>query len=189
MKNKITIIAATITLMGLYSSCKKDKDPVTQPVANANEKEVITTLTITFIDSSNSGTIITATFKDADGDGGNPPTLHETIKLKANTTYLASILLLNETKNPIDTVSNEVKKEANDHLLFYKYTGVTVACTYLDLDSNKPPLPLGLSTKWKTGNAGTGTSRIILKHQAGVKNGTEVPGETDVDVTFQTILQ
>jgi hypothetical protein len=36
---------------------------------------------------------------------------------------------------------------------------------------------------------GTGTSRVVLKHQVGVKNGTAAPGETDIDVLFQSKIQ
>lgn len=182
-----TLLFAMILIADMLTGCKKDNDKIPDPPLH--EGEVITSLRLTFTDSANSSNVATATFKDPDGDGGNAPTQFDTIRLDANKTYLVSILLLDETKTPADTISSEVKEEANDHHFFFHHTGVTVATTYLDEDTNTPPLPLGLKTRWKTGNAGNGTSQVILKHQPGEKDGTESPGETDIDITFRTEVQ
>jgi hypothetical protein len=180
----VAVVAAS-TIIG----CKKDKDEVPNPPPPANEEEVITTLKLIFTDSANTSNTITATFKDPDGDGGQGVTIHDTIQLQANKTYLVDILLLNEVASPVDTISNEVAEEANDHHFFFHYSGVNITTTYLDSDTNTPPLPLGLSTKWKTGAAANGTSQVILKHQPDVKDGSQAPGETDIDVTFQTKIE
>jgi hypothetical protein len=191
MKNKTSkYLIMTITgLLSFFASCKKDKDlvPVPQPVQN--EAEVITTLKITLVDSANSSNIATATFRDPDGDGGVGPDIFDTIVLQPNKTYYATIVLLNELALPVDTISNEVAEEANDHQFFFVYNTVSVTHTYLDSDTNIPPFPLGLSTKWKTGAIGNGTSQIILKHQPGIKDGNITTGETDIDITFQTKIQ
>ena len=183
------VMFATVIVASTILGCKKDKDEVATPNPTVNEEEVITTLKLIFTDSANTSNTVTATFKDPDGDGELGVTIHDTIKLQANRTYLVDILLLNETASPVDTISNEVEEEANDHHFFFHYSGVNITTTYLDMDTNTPPLPLGLSTKWKTGVIANGTSQIILKHQPGVKDGTEAPGETDIDVIFQTKIQ
>lgn len=186
-KTKKTIITkmlfAFIFLAGAISGCKEETPP---PV---NEEELITTMTLTFTDSANSSNVITATFRDADGDGGNAPTQFDTIKLTAGKTYFTEITLLDESKTPAENISDEVLEEANDHHFFFNPTGATVTVTYEDLDTNSPPLPVGLSTRWVTGTASNGTTQVILKHQPGAKDGTEAPGETDVDVTFVTEVQ
>lgn len=186
MKKSLFLLTVIITL---FSACKKDEDlvPVPQPVQN--ESEVITTFKITFVDSANTSNIHVATFRDPDGEGGVAPDIFDTIQLQPNTTYYASIVLLNELSSPVDTISNEVLEEANDHQFFFTFSGVSITQSYMDFDTNTPPLPIGLSSKWKTGAATNGSSQIILKHQPGIKDGLITTGETDIDLTFVTKIQ
>lgn len=171
------------------SGCKKDDDLVETPPPVQNDSEVITTMRLIATDSATNTVAGTFTFRDPDGSGGTGPDIFDTIRLAANKTYNVQLVLLNETVTPADSISNEVLAEANDHMFFFHYTGASITQSYLDQDTNTPPLGIGLQTKWKTGAASTGTSQVILKHQPGVKDGTETPGETDVDITFQTVIQ
>jgi hypothetical protein len=184
MKNKM--ILATICLLFFVTACKKDKDlqPLPPPVKNA--PELITSLKLLFTDSANTTNVLTAYFNDPDGPGGNSPLQLDTIKLQPNKTYLVNLLLFDQTKNPVDTVSKEIWNERDDHMFFFQHSGVVIQTLYLDADTKS--LPVGLSTKWRTGNAASGTTKVTLKHQAGTKNGTITPGETDVEVLFQTKL-
>lgn len=186
MKNYLSII---LLFVCLAVSCKKDKDPVPEPDPDENESELITTLKLTFTDSAGAAPTVTATFKDPDGDGGAGPTLFEEILLKPGKTYMTTVTLLNESVSPAVNMSDEVSAEKNDHQLFFKPNATNLIITYADQDSNNPPLPVGLSTKWKTTSAGNGIVKVTLKHQPGMKNGTDVPGETDVEVTFQYKVQ
>lgn len=189
MRNlKSIFIFTTITLLGTCA-CKKDKSQDPTNPAPVNPGELITTVSLIFTDSSNTSAAYTFTFKDTDGEGGNGPSVFDTIKIQANKTYYVSVLMLDETKTPTDTISNEVLNEANDHMIFFHHLGVNISTIYLDTDTNNPPLPIGISSKWKTGNVSNGNSHIILKHQPGTKNGTETPGETDVDITFNTLVE
>ncbi len=180
------VFVITVCMGLIFFSCKKDKDlqPLPPPVTNA--PELITSMKLLFTDSANSANTASAFFNDPDGPGGNPPVQFDTIKLQPNKTYLVTLLLFDQTKNPVDTISKEIWKERDDHQFFFKHTGVNITTYYMDTDSKS--LPVGLSTKWRTGSLSSGTSKITLKHQAGVKNGTETPGETDVEVTFQSKL-
>lgn len=189
LKASKTLILASISIATIWTGCKKDEKSVPTPQPTVNEEELITTMKLVFDDTTSANNDVTAIFNDPDGDGGNAPTQHDTIMLKANTVYHVQIILLDQSKNPADTISNEVEEEANDHHFFFHYSGANITQTYLDKDNNTPPLPLGLLTRWETGLSSTGTSQIILKHQPGVKNGTETPGETDIDVTFQTKIK
>lgn len=197
MKNKTTFTNSFILKPGIaivlgmlaISGCKKDDDLVETPPPVQNDGEVITTMRLIATDSATNTVAGTFTFRDPDGDGGTGPDIFDTIRLAANKTYLVQLVLLNETVTPADSISNEVLEEANDHMFFFHYSGATIVQSYLDQDTNTPPLGIGLQTKWRTGAASTGTSQVILKHQPGVKDGTETPGETDIDVTFQTIIQ
>lgn len=186
MKRIKTQIIAMLSITLLAGACKKDKDPVPAPPPVTNDGEVITTLKLTFTDSASTTDVRYASFNDADGNGGNAP-LIDSIKLAPDKTWLTTVLLLNETVTPADTISNVVLAEAVDHIFCFTPAGTTATVTITDLDANNKPL--GLQSKWKTGVAGTGTMHVTLKHQPGVKDGTCSPGETDVEVTFPIKIQ
>jgi len=190
MKKRTTTIAKTFLGFGLIamalSSCKKDEDLVKVPEPDLNESEVITTFKITFADVNGSQPTVSASFIDLDGDGGNPPSVFDTIYLAPSTTYSAEILLLNEAANPTDTISNEVLDEAVDHLFCFTPSGANVSITRTDSDG---VYELGLQSQWITGAASDGTTQIVLKHQPGIKDGSCSPGETDIELNFNTKIQ
>ena len=216
MKKTITQTTLLIAMLAIgLGSCKKDKDtdPVSMPPPTPNPEEVITTFQISFTDSA-SGTVKTYIFKDPDGPGGQSayygPTAtlqsDSVIQLSANSTYFASIHLLDETKSPVDTISKEVKEEGADHMFFYEggsnsivymgnpYTVILVdngvKITYTDLDDGTPQLGIGLTTRWRSASSSTVKLplNITLKHQPDVKDGTFPPGETDITVDFKLIV-
>ena len=166
-------------------SCKKDDLKPTDD-HDHNDSELITTLEMKFSGKGVLGndTTFVVTFNDPDGDGGNAATKFDTIHLLKNSTYKVELTLLNKSKSPADTISNEVLEEANDHLFFYSSnpTGlVNVAIT--DKDGNGKNL--GLKSTWTTTNTGSGKVKVKLMHQPGVKDGTSATGDTDVEVDFQ----
>lgn len=188
-KTYIKLLAAFFLFTMFAASCGKDPNPVDEPPINGNEEETITTLRLTFTDSTNAGNTFSVTFSDPDGDGGNGPVAFDTIRLDSGKVYNVSTTVSDESKTPAVDLTSEVQTEANDHMLFYKPVGAGISISYQDQDTNNPPLPLGLSTKWRATTVGSGTVQVILKHQPGTKNGTETPGETDIDVTFQARVQ
>lgn len=189
MKNLNKLLFALLTGAICIQSCKKDDDLIDVPPPIVNESEVITTLQVIFTDSATNAPAGVFQFRDTDGGGPNAPVEWDTIVLNNNTTYYAEIILLNELASPIDTISNEVEEESNDHQFFYTITGASIVHSYLDQDTNTPPLPIGLQNKFRTGNSSNGTVQIILKHQPGIKNGLITTGDTDIDVTFTTNIQ
>ena len=150
------------------------------------------------------------------------------LNLKANATYAGRVIILDETQNPVDTVSTEILQRMNYHLFFFQptpiltsgivisntstdipvndwitgvpdttYGGTSInevqvgsgnvlnlSVTRTDLDSNNPPLQIGLSDNFVTGAASNGILRVVLRHQPNAKNGTYDPGSTDLDVTY-----
>jgi hypothetical protein len=176
------LFIATITL----SSCSKNDEP--EPV---NEEEVITTVTVTLTNGSNT---VTLQSKDLDGDGPNAPVVTVSGNLAANTTYTGAVVLLNETENPAEDITAEVRTEGDEHQLFYSATNNIATFAYTDKDSNNDPI--GLAFTLTTGAAGTGTIGVILRHEpnksaTGVSNGdiTNAGGSTDVDVSFNVTVQ
>ncbi|MBK7854370.1 MAG: hypothetical protein IPJ79_05220 [Bacteroidetes bacterium] len=186
-KRTNTLMAIAFAATVIWTGCKKDEDTTTNPPPPANEEEVITTMKLAFVDSSNNSNIKYATFRDPDGDGGLSYDIFDTIKLEPNKTWITTILLLNETESPADTISNEVLDEGVDHLFCFTPTGTSATVIKTDLDNNG--LPIGLQSKWYTTVAGNGTMQVELRHQPGVKDGTCTPGDTDISVDFQVKVQ
>lgn len=180
---KQTSFLSIVILAACTTACHKEPKPADQP---NNESELITTVRLLFTDSA-SGDTSSFQFRDPDGEGGNPPVTFDTLKLDASHSYLVDIILLDESKSPVDTVSNEVKEEANDHLFVFNIGGAKLNVSILDKDGNN--LPLGLHTRWRTGTVSEGTAEVLLRHQPGIKDGTPAPGESDVDVTFHAIIK
>lgn len=186
-----SLLCCLFTLIAM-TACHKDEQKPNDDTPPPNETELITAVKLIFNDSATGAAVDTCAFNDPDGNGGIVPTI-DTLHLAPHSKYKVRIVLLDVTKNPVDSISNDVAEEANEHAFFFHFTnfnaGAGITVTYKDFDSNTPPLPLGLSTIWSTGNAGSGKSQILLKHQPGVKNGLETPGETDVDVQFPTVIK
>jgi hypothetical protein len=87
-----------------------------------------------------------------------------------------------------EDLTEEIEEEANEHLFVFKPTGVNLSIAITDFDTNSPALPIGLKSKWRTGATGNGNLQLILKHQPDSKNGTEAPGDTDIDLNFTTTI-
>jgi len=174
------LLALLATPAVLSTSCKKE-DP-----HDHNESELITTVVYTLTPATG-GTPVTATFRDLDGTGGAAPTITP-LTLAANTSYIGTITYLDETKNPAQNISEEVRQEANDHLVGYTSNPaglLTIART--DRDANMREL--GLATTLRANAAGTGSLRVILYHQPGTKNATTNLNGSESDVTFPVTVQ
>jgi hypothetical protein len=176
IKLPIIILTAIIAISG----CKKDENNVEVPPV-INEEEVITTLTLQFTDIAGVLPPVEFTFRDPDGAGGLSPDIFDDIQLQQGTSYACSILLLNETVSPVDTISNEVLAEAEDHLFCFEVAGAEATIVRTDSDGT---YEIGLESTWTTGGASQGTVTVILKHQPGIKDGSCDVGETDVEVVF-----
>ncbi|MBE7443164.1 MAG: hypothetical protein HS119_12015 [Flavobacteriales bacterium] len=185
-KNSIKSIFTILMLSLVVFSCKKDdKTPTpSNPDGNTpppNEEELITTIVLTFTDTTGIVAPFTVTFADPDGDGGNAPTIHEEIHLDSNKYYNVTIQFLDESKTPAEDITQEVVAEANEHLICYNLSGANLSITRTDSDGT---YELGVHSFWSTGLPSSGTVTVVLKHQPGIKDGTCAPGDTDVEVVF-----
>ncbi len=164
-------------LLLLFGSC----DP--ENPQNPNEQEVITSLKVTAI--SGSDTVVFA-YSDPDGNGGNSPTI-DTAILASSTLYNISLELLDETKTPDDTLTNDILAEGTDHQFFFTITGADFTNNYADMDINS--MPIGLLNTWTTNTLSIGTVMVTLKHQPGIKDGNILTGETDIEVIFPVRIE
>jgi len=167
-----------------FTSCSDDDE---NPIA-VDEEEVITTMTVTLTSSGNS--TVTLKSQDLDGDGPNAPEITVSGNLAANATYSGSIELLNETETPAEDITEEVEEEDDEHQFFFSTGGSVTGATYSDQDSDGNPL--GLSFELATGEAGSGTLQITLRHEPKKPNdGTlgDAGGETDIAQTFNVTVE
>ena len=186
MKRFNTYILSLGIICCLFTACQKD-DPVIP-----NEEEVITTLLFELSPNSG-GTPLVLSFRDLDGDGGEQPVI-TTDDLQSNETYTGRIEILNEQTSPAIDITDEIREEALEHQIFYQSTTSDLSINYNDQDGNGQPL--ALITNVTTGDPGSGSLKITLRHEpektaSGVANGdvTNAGGETDIEVTFSINVQ
>ena len=166
-------------------SCSSDDN---NPPAPIDEEEVITTMNVTLISAGN--TTVTLQSQDLDGDGPNAPEITISGSLAANASYLGSIELLNETETPAENVTEEVEAEDDEHQFFFSTSGAVTGTTYSDQDGDGNPL--GLSFELTTGEAGSGTLQVTLRHEPKKPNdGTlgDAGGETDIAQSFNVTVE
>ncbi|WP_299113528.1 type 1 periplasmic binding fold superfamily protein [uncultured Winogradskyella sp.] len=182
----------TIKLLALFfisglamTSCSSDDD------GGENDEELITTVVLTLTNTANAADIVTLTFTDLDGEGGNEPVYTPAVStLSTNTTYTGSIQLWNATENPPEDVNEEIVGEADEHEFFYtpSVAGMTVVKTDTDGDGN----PLGIETTVTTGTVGTGGLNVVLRHEPSKPNDGTLAGaggSTDVEVNYSISVQ
>jgi len=170
------------------------------PGGDANEGEVITTVTLTFTPMSG-GSAVTAVFDDPDGDGGDPPTI-DPVTLAAGM-FALEVGFQNRLEDPPEEITDEVRDEGDEHQLFFTGTAIEGPFVHAYADTDGAGLPIGLSSTI-TARTGTGQLTVTLKHlppldgnrlkkpdlaamvaSAGINS---VGGDTDVSVTFSVTV-
>ena len=163
-----------------------------------NEEEIITDVVLTFT-PMNGGDVVTARAQDPDGEGVLPLEVIDDIELLESTEYVLTLSLTNEIEG--EDITEEIEEEDDEHMFFFEFTDGLMQSpagdgnadnredevNYQDFDDNS--LPVGLETGWTTictEEDLSGTFRIVLKHQPGVKSATSTidDGSTDVDLTW-----
>jgi len=171
-------------IMGfIIISCNKESINI------EDENELITSVKLNFTANGNTQTFA---YSDPDGDGGKAPTV-STISLKSNTAYTMTIEILDESKNPVTNITNEVATEKDEHLFIYTPTPSSLF-TYIYGDKDSRNLSVGLTGSVKTNAAGTGKLKVQLRHQPPIngtpsKNGSTIPGSDDVNIDFNVTIQ
>lgn len=199
LMNQKWVAAAGIVVV-LLSGCSKD-DPQKE-----DTPELITNVALVFTPTGG-GPSVTTSATDPDGEGVQDLVVDGPIDLAAGTQYVLTIELVNTLVpigQPGHSVTDEVAEEGLEHMFFFGWTGGVFQTPsgdgnidnrsdevdYIDLDAGG--LPLGLLTTWTSASAtGTGTFRLVLKHQPGAKTTTSgsTVGETDLDLTFTVNIQ
>lgn len=185
MKFSIHYRISLLCLVLLAGACNQDEQNVTP----TDDNEAITTATLTLTNKALPADKVTAT---VDNLNTSADFTLATLNLKANTTYSGVITLLNKTQVPTVDATEEIKEKPNEHLFVYTPAPASLlTITPTDTDTNPAPgpYPIGLTTDIKTGAAGTGKLKVVLRHQPGVKNGTATPGSSDLDTDFNVVVK
>ncbi|MDA9572190.1 hypothetical protein N9R44_02365 [Flavobacteriaceae bacterium] len=180
MKNNIvTMLGASFILLTIFASCSKDDPELVE------EQELITAVELKFTSANTAAQTVRWTL-----DLNSTPS----IVLQSNTQYQVAVSFLDES-DPADVedITEEVKEEADEHQLFYEFSGVSLDFSSADsdvLDSNNNPL--NVNSVWNTNASGSGTVRLYLIHEPLTKNSSNrsgFGGETDVEVDFTIVVQ
>lgn len=108
--------------------------------------------------------------------------------LKANSVYTVAVQFLDDTKSPAGDVTTDIYDRRNYHLICFAVTGANLTVARTDLDTNTPPLQVGLQDAFTTTGASSGSLNVQLRHQPNAKNGDCTPGSTDADVNFPVTI-
>ncbi|WP_157957236.1 type 1 periplasmic binding fold superfamily protein [Winogradskyella tangerina] len=179
-----------LALVTSFTSCSDDDDP-----APVNEEEIITTLTLTFVNNANPLDFVVLNSFAADGleDGMSTETI--TGNFTAGVTYSLSLGLLNTSENPAEDVLNgDIIPEADEHFFAYAVNGLDMTMTR---DADDVPGPdgsnLGVNTTWVANSAGTGNLQIRLIHEPTSVDdsnefGSATGGSEDFNITFTGVV-
>jgi hypothetical protein len=187
-------------LLGIVVSCKKNegKDAANPPVINTQEQ--ITTVVLTGYNKllpNDPFYQFAVRWEDLDGAGGSPPVI-DSLVLDTGVRYIVRVLLLDKTKTPWDTISNEVEEKKNMHQFFYNPGNHLInkmTIRILDVDDNTPPLPVGLSFMVDTQSPAAyllpvyGNLNMVLSHYDGIPKTAAPSPESDMDILFAVKLK
>ena len=182
---KTFAFALALSATTLAPGCKGD-DCEPGEDCHEHESELITSMKIAFTDSITGAAAFEYGFEDADGVGGNAPSI-DSIKLAPNTTYNASVRIYTTHEGHSHEITSEIQAEDHEHLFCYTVTSAALDIQRTESDG---AFPVGLLTRWRAGAAGSGTAKVVLRHQPdGQKDGSCTPGDTDLEVLFPVKIQ
>ena len=190
LMKKFLLFAVAIGML-CVTACVRDEPAAVVPPSPSNE--YITTVQLTYQNVAIATDNGIATWKKLDPE--NPNTLPDTsaaiLRLKKGANYTLAIAFLDQTKTPAVAVTDDIRARANYHFIcLTPLNGLGITATATDYDTNKPPLPLGLSQNIATStNLANGRFNLRLKHQPNLKTGACEPGSADVDVNFSVTVQ
>ena len=168
------LLVAVSTIL-FITSCKKDKE---------TESELITKVVVRLTGIASS---FDQSFEAVDADGDGVFNSIDTIELPVDGAYSCYLSVLDETKSPVEDITEEIKEENTAHLVVYKSSLNGLAISINDKDDNGAPL--GLYSNWVVTEAGTSAVQISLHHEPTDKTATDPGGEIDFSVTFPLKVQ
>lgn len=187
-----TYFLSAILCLTFFASCSDDDDGGN--IAEPNEEEVITDVTLTFVNDANANDIVELKSVDPDGeDGPLAPTVTVTGNFTAGASYTGTVEVYNSIEDEDITVEI-TNEEPDEHFFIYIVNGLDMtfmrsANDVVRTDGNK----LGYETNWTANTASTGNITIQLFHESETVSddnefGTQTGGSTDIDITFTNVV-
>lgn len=183
MKKFTGIFLGVSILLLTLNGCSKEEKTVSPPLPG---NEFLTTVQLIVTNSANAADVQTVSWRqlpDQPVDSSNAK-----LALKANSVYTVAVKFLDETKSPAGNVTDDISDRRNYHLVCFVATGAALTVVRTDMDTNTPPLQVGLEDSFTTAAASTGTLNVQLRHQPNAKNGDCAPGSTDADANFSVTI-
>ncbi|TBM99773.1 hypothetical protein EYD45_15260 [Hyunsoonleella flava] len=189
MKSTKCLLAALFCLT-LVTSCDNDDD-TPAPVL---EEEIITNVTLTFVNDANASDVVVMSNVAPDGQDG-ASTSQVTGAFTTGATYSLSLSLVNaeDPNAPEDVLNEDIIQEADEHFFAYAVSGINLTMTR---DANDVAGPdgskLGVNTTWVAGTASTGDVQIRLIHEPTTVDdsnefGSVSGGSEDINITFEDV--
>lgn len=172
------MLFASLPLISLFNACSKEDPEIIE------EQELITTVVLTLSSNNAPDQTVRWTLEAADAPS---------ISLQANQEYEVAISFLDESDpQDIEDITEEVREEADEHQVFYDFSGVTISYISgegdtIDEDNN----PVNVNTLWTVSGPGSGSVTAYLIHEPISKTSTTrdgFGGETDVQVSFPIVI-
>ena len=189
MKTSKFFIAA-IFCFTLITSCSDDDD-----IEEVLEEELITDVSLTFVNEANSGDTVVMTSVAPEGQDG---AASQTVvgRFTAGATYSLTVGILNseDPNDPEDVLNGDIIPAANEHFFVYAVNGINLTMTR---DANDIAGPngskLGVNTTWVAGTATTGNVQIKLIHEPATADsaggfGAATGGSEDINITFTGVV-
>ena len=179
MKKLITMYTAVSLLLLTFNGCSKEEKTVSPPLPG---NEFLTTVQLVVTNTANAADVQTASWRqlpDQPVDSSQAKLI-----LKSNSVYTVAVKFLDESTSPAGDITTDIYDRRNYHLICFAVTGANLAVARTDLDTNTPPLQIGLQDSFTTTAASSGSLNVQLRHQPNAKNGDCAPGSTDADANF-----
>lgn len=188
---------APLVLVATFSFLASCSDNPSAPIEGGGDPENISRVTIT-LTPVGGGTTVTSFRVDPDGTTLPLPVgaAQGTLALSKGKTYNGTIDLRNDIDpNNVVNITAEVQTEANFHRFFYTVScaGVSVPTSSLDLDTQSPAQPLGLTFQVVVDAAAASTTsctlHVELHHfEAAKGNGLGTTFDTDLSLDFPVTI-
>ena len=183
MKQLVFRFSACFLLVGVVGvGCKKASNP-----NNETEHESINKLEMTFRQGATTAGVFVV--EDADGDGGNPPSRIDTIRLSPSQTYTVETKIFTVSAGTTREITPTILAQGTSHEFFYLPTGVSLTIAKTDRDANN--FPLGLQSNWTSGATATGSVLVKLMHKPLLKGPNDAPtvGHSDIEIALPVKIQ
>lgn len=190
MKTSKFFLSAIFCLTLMTSCSDDDNNP-----APINPEELITDVTLTFVNNADANDTVVLSSVAPDGQDG---TSTETItgNFTSGATYSLTLSMFNASKTPAEDILNEdIVLEADEHFFAYAVSSSLNLTMTRDADDFDGPngSKLGVNSTWVAGAASTGNLQIILTHEPTSVDdsdgfGSSTGGSEDLNLTFTGVV-